>query len=465
MKRILIVLLLLLVATAVAEAQPVITSLSADSLPRSGRLLIRGASFGSADRGRVEIGGREAPFTRWSDALIAAYVPEATTIGAAAVQVFTDAGASNTMPLAVTLRTPPQDGVAWRFQADAMYIRARPAVGPDGTVYTNDVAGHLYALAPDGGLQWIFNGAGGSGVTLGPDGNIYAGSEAAITAINPDGTLLWRFAQNPRAFILLGPNVGPDGNIYAVATQGLGVFSLTPYGDLRWSMPEPYSRPIVDLQEIVFGPGDADFQLYFNANDHLKGIRLDGREVFTISGSLSAQLGDPQPAVGPDGNIYTHQFLIGQGTRLVAFDPQGDRLWTFFEAGTNVVSTPDVGQDGVIYDGHNLASLYAIHPNGAERWRYTDSGILSSPVVSPNNDLIFLGGIVTYGQPGLFAGVSTAGALLWRILLPIEDGRNVVPSSRARFSGDAQMVYIGTSIPGQESGNEYCYLYAVATAP
>jgi len=42
----------------VAAAQPVITSLSADALERSGRLRVRGASFGvSFDDSRVEIGG------------------------------------------------------------------------------------------------------------------------------------------------------------------------------------------------------------------------------------------------------------------------------------------------------------------------------------------------------------------------------------------------------------------------
>src|SRR5712664_3233493 len=115
------------------------------------------------------------------------------------------------MSVEVTPRVPPQDGVAWRFEVDSMYIRTRPAVGADGTVYTTDIGGSLYALTPDGGLKWVVSEVGGlvnKVVTLGADDTIYVGSERAITAINPDGTLRWRFIQDRRALILLGPNVG-----------------------------------------------------------------------------------------------------------------------------------------------------------------------------------------------------------------------------------------------------------------
>ena len=90
------------------------------------------------------------------------------------------------------------------------------------------------------------------------------------------------FVQNPRAFICLGVSVGPDGNIYSVGTEGMGVFSLTPAGTLRWTNPEPYDRPIVDYGEIVFGPNGSNQQLYFYANNHVRAVRLDGNSVFTL---------------------------------------------------------------------------------------------------------------------------------------------------------------------------------------
>jgi hypothetical protein len=458
------IMIVLLFAATVASAQPTITGLSNTSAARSSRLLIQGSGFGAVQgNGRVAIGGRIAPLTRWSDTLIAAYIPETAPIGAGNVQVFDATGsASNTSPLNVTSRPGQSGRIRWRFQADADYIQSRPAVASDGSVYVIDVYGHLYALAPDGGLKWIFNatGYGFGNVSVGPDGTIYTGSATAIFALSPNGTPRWQFNQNPKAFILLGPNIGPDGNIYAVAYDGLGVFSLTPQGRLRWSVQETYNRPIVDLQEIVFG----SMALYFHANDHLRAVGLDGSQVFTNPESFDTSQGDPQPAVAPDGTIYTNTFsAFGQGLALSAFDANGNFRWSALSnAPTNVLSMPDVGKDGVVYDVQNLIHLYAVNSDGTVRWQYTDSGSLRSNIVSPLNDLIFLGGGFDYGNPGFFEAVSIAGKSLWKTILPFENGLKITPWSRSRFTGDGQTAYIGTSIGGQPS-NGYSYLYSVQT--
>lgn len=458
---------LFLLVAAAAVAQPNITGLSSSTAARSSRVLIQGSGFGAAQGGgRVEISGISAPLTRWTDTLIAAYVPESAVTGTVNVQVFTSGGSSNTVPLNVTLRPGQVGHIRWRFQVDADYILSRPAVASDGSVYSIDAYGHLYALAPDGGLKWIFNASltGFGNVSLGPDGTIYTGSTAAIYALAPDGTLKWQFNQNPGAFILLGPNVGPDGNIYAVATQGMGVFSLTPQGTLRWATPENYSRPIVILQEIVFAPATQS-RLYFHANDHLRGIGLDGTPLFTYVDGLPQD--EHQPAVAPDGALYTNLFsAFGPGLMMGKFDDNGNLLWHIFDQfpnSTNALSAPDVGPDGVIYNGRNLNTLYAINPDSSVRWQYTDTEPLMLPIVSPLNDLIFLGG-ATNGQPGFFEAVSTKGSLLWKIPLPIENGLNVDPDpfARARFTPDGQTAYIGTSIAGQTS-NGYSYLYSVQT--
>src|SRR5215207_684334 len=292
-------------------AAPQITSLSATTLARSGRLQIFGTGFGTD--GQILIDGQPSPIADWADTLIVAYVPETAQLGTVTVQVVTAGWNSNTVNLTVTTRQ--SDGrVKWRFQHSGMYTEVRPAVGPDGTVYVVDVGNHLYALSPDGALKWIAR-AGSKGLAVGSDGTIYTGSESSIKAFNPNGTLKWTFVQNPLAFILLGPNVGPDGNIYAVATEGIGIFSLTPAGVLRWTQPEGYARLIVDYQEVVFGPNGANQQMYFLANNHLKGLRLDGNLVFTMPASGN------QPAIGPDGTIYTTYTALG------AYTPAGNVKW------------------------------------------------------------------------------------------------------------------------------------------
>ena len=199
----------------------VISGLSATTLPRSGFLEIFGSNFGG--EGTVLIGGISAPVANWSTTRIIAYVPESAPLAMLLVQVVNAAGSSNTTPLTVTTRPVAADHVNWRFRMDGPYSFVRPAIGPDGTVYSIDVFDHLYALAPDGGLKWLVRGAGDKGVAVGPDGTIYVASEDFINAFNPDGSAKWTFVQNPRAFICLGVSVGPDGNIYSVGTQGMGV--------------------------------------------------------------------------------------------------------------------------------------------------------------------------------------------------------------------------------------------------
>lgn len=458
MSQLLKTTLLTLVVAVSAAAQPTITSISPATASRSSRVLIQGSGFGALQgSAHVSIAGISAPVTRWSDTLVAAYIPESASIGASNVQVFDSNGAaSNLSPVSVTARQGQSGQVRWRFQADADYIPTRPAVGPDGTVYASDSWGHLYAVDSTGGLKWIFNGSGAN-VSVGPDGTIYVGSTLDIVALNPNGTVKWRFNQNPGAFILLGPNVGPDGNIYAVAIEGLGVFSLTPQGTLRWAVPERYDRPIVSYQEIVFGTA-AQSRLYFHADRHLSAYSLSGSRIFDVQDGLDTLLGDPQPAVAPDGSLYSNL----QGPMLGALDENGNLRWHLFDF-SNIMSTVDVGPDGTVYDGKNLAQLYAVNSNGTIRWQYSDGQIMYGAVASPINDLLMVGGVVTYGQPGFLAAISTTGSLIWKEPLPVENGLFVWPISRARFTPNGQTAYFGMSIAGQ-GDNPYTYLYSVQTA-
>lgn len=426
---------------AVAAAGPTISKVSKSAPTRSDRLVITGVGFGAAaGSSHVLVAGLAAPSTVWSDASVTAYVPEATPLGLTTIQVVTSSGSSNAVTVQVKARRSV-GRISWRFEMDAMYAITRPATGPDGTVYTVDVSGHLYALTQAGGLKWIFNGAGPKGLSVGADGTIYTGDESAVTAVNSDGTLKWRFVQNPRAFILLGPNVGPDGNIYAVADNGLGVFSLTPAGQLRWTIPEAYDRAIVDYQEIAFGPAGSNQQLYFHANQHLKGITIAGTTKFTVQGDGS------QPAVAPDGTVVSHTWTVGAGGVLYAYDPAtGQPKWNFSISPNNVTTAPDVDKNGNTYVGWNLAYMYSLSPSGAQRWKFTEPGfgILHDPIVNPTGTVVLAGGQPNYGMVGYFEAINASnGTLLWKQGVGKDpgSGKPLLPYSRARYSADGSMAF------------------------
>lgn len=441
-----------------------ITSLSDNALPRSGYLQIFGNNFGGD--GTVTVGGINAQVADWTSTRIIAYVPENAPLSSLPVQVNSAAGASNTLPLTVTTRPAGAEHVNWRFRMNGPYSFVRPAIGSDGTVYSIDGFAHLYALAPDGGLKWLVRGAGDKGVSVGPEGTIYVASESFIKAYNPNGTEKWTFVQTPRAFICLGVSVGPDGNIYSVGTQGMGVFSLTPQGTLRWTYPEPYRRLIVDYAEIVFGPNGSNQQLYFYANDHLRAFTLDGALVFTNStGEVAAFRAGLQPAIAPDGSVHT---------ALWSYTPNGDLIWFFqTQYPYNVFTPADIGPDGTHYFVQNLSRLFALNPNGSQRWEANVNGYVGGPIIDPLNTQLVMGSQETGDHAGYIISVSRQdGHELWRVVLPIEDptvwnpgvgifGFNQFVDTRGRFTPNGQTAYFITSTATGDNDTSKSFVYSL----
>src|SRR5436190_8772972 len=310
-----------------AAGAPTITSLSASTLPRSGRLLVAGTGFGAVQgTSTLSIGGRAAFVTRWSDTLVVGYVPEPTTLGTAGVQIVVGGAGSNFVPLTVTLRQA-NGRVKWRFQVDAQvgYLLQRPAVGSDGTVVAQDPFGNVYALSADGGLKWIFRAMGADGrPSIGADGTVYVAAGGTIFALAPDGTLKWSFTEpSGGQGIIIGPTVGPDGNIYAVTDfGGIGSLALSPAGSLLWSnVGNPIFREMAQQgAEVAFGGS----QLYAGVDSGvstggvLHALTLTGTERWAVpaGGTDGSMLGQRQAAVGKDGTVYLTDTL-----NLFAFDP------------------------------------------------------------------------------------------------------------------------------------------------
>jgi hypothetical protein len=247
-----------------SAATPSITSLSASTVARSGRLLIHGTGFGDLQgASTVLVGDLPAPVTRWSDTQVNAYVPEAAPLGITNLRVKVNGVASNAAPVTVELRQS-SGRVKWRLQIEGEYIVHRPAVGPDGGVVVVSSSGDVYSLAADGGLRWVRPFEAGDGApSIGADGTVYVASMNTITAIAPDGSIRWRFTEpSVGQGVIAGPTVGPDGNVYAITDfGGLGALSLSPAGTLVWSNPgNPLFNEYGQLGgvEVVFGLG----QLY-----------------------------------------------------------------------------------------------------------------------------------------------------------------------------------------------------------
>src|ERR1044072_8234345 len=244
--------------------------------------------------------------------------------------------------------------------------------------------------------------------------------------------------------------VGADGNIYAVATEGVGAFSLTPAGTLRWSKPEPYdAQQPVEYQELVFGLNGSTTQLYYYANSHLKAIRLDGGTAWTLNSEFG------QPAVSPlDGSIHAP---------FGAYSSSGTLMWIFSSPYPyNTSSPPDIGSDGTHYFVQNTIELFGLTPTGTQKWHVTmrDSG--DNAIVDPQNTQLVLGSANTLNKAGYIKSTSTQdGHELWRVALPKEAGFNQFPDSRARFSPDGSTAYLITATATGNNNTSRSFLYAL----
>lgn len=327
--------------------------------------------------------------------------------------------------------------VLWRTDIGSWPVMGQPRVAPDGTIYV--VTNQLHAIAPDGQVLWTAP-ASRSFVDLGPDGTIYTASYNTIFAYAPDGTELWRFDENPAGLgIHAGPTVGPDGNLYAVFLFGMSIVSLTPQGQLRWSVPSVSNNDGPDLGRIVFGPN----KLYFSEErvpgcspwEGLTAVSLSGQVEWcrTISGVV-------QPPAGPeatlDGRAIVWQNAL-PGNSLQVFRPDGTISWTR----SIYPGSLGVGPDANIYVwlGTTLSSLT---PDGATRWNRSQpiASWAWKPVVAPDARAVVSGAIYGFDINGRIVAADPAdGDTLW--MIPVT-GASAGGGAPAAFSNDSEIVYV-----------------------
>ena len=455
-------------AQVYAGGAPQINSLSDAELPRSGRLLIFGTNFGSAQgKSDVSVDGLSAITTKWNDTEIHAYVPEDAALGSVPVQVVTPGSPSNQVSLDVTLRQP--DGrVQWRFQVDDYFWVQFITVAPDGTIYTSD-SSRLYALSPDGGLLWIHEGAGRGGpISLGADGTIYT-QGFHVKAINPDGTLKWQVTSPLANYpILAGPNVGPDGNIYAIQDsnlegEGYGVFALDPKGSLLFSNAQFISTAL-NNSDIQFGEDYFFVGInHFGGGPSLKAYSYNDGDIVWNQGDMGIS-GGGWPILDPFGRIIYRRAQNG----MQAISPDGSVDWMSTHPGNpNYLNRPTLGSDGVIYASDWLGvELWSLNPDGSTRWVQPTNNDHNASVMSssPDDSMLIVGGAGDSGGPnfgGWVRGYDPAdGTFIWHVGLGNENGLNELVSCREpKYSNDNLTTYLTTQFAGSQ--NDYGYVYAI----
>lgn len=469
---------------------PVISEVSDTTADRSQRIVISGNGFGSSQgTGEVTIDGTAAWVTRWTETFINAYIPETASLGEVGVQVVTNAGASNVVPISVSARSA--DGrVQWRMAVEGDYMLHAPGVGPDGTVYINDLHGRLYAVRADGALLWIVDtlrgrvGGGTEGpVVVGDDGTVYVaanplGPEVELLAYSPNGDLLWSFTEPDAYTVAVGPAIGPDGNLYAVFHDqdrvSSGAVSFTPAGELRWSNPGApgiYEHGGIGA-ELAFSAsnaGGAIDQIVFTVdNDSSRLIyafdMATGTQRWEVPAAVNDNFeGQTVMAAGPEhGLVY---IMESNGWGLQAFaSSDGSRSWRFSPGIRAYATNPTVGPDGIVYFGWEAGHLSAVAPDGTGRWEsvFPDGSATGRPSTTPDNRFVLVQGFASF-EPGWLKALDPSdGSLAWQVDFGMDDGSNILPRRPVEVTPDSRRVFVPVAVSDRNPSNEHAYVYAIA---
>jgi len=236
-----------------------------------------------------------------------------------------------------------------------------------------------------------------------------------------NGTVSWKFKTG--SGIESSPVIDREGTIY-FGTTDCEVYAISKQGDLKW-------KTKIGTPQIK-GYGGS-------------------REYTCIPGTAS---------IDSNGNIY----ITTRDQKIVALDSEGNVLWEFIINLTpDQFGSPAIGSDGTIYvlgsppeDGYKedyqifggyddteyikdnppLGGLYALNPDGTQKWHYeVNYRMFNSPALDKNG-LIYIAVSTDYNERKLIV-LNQDGNVARKIILPME-----VESSPA--IADDGTVYIGS---------------------
>ncbi|MEO0075037.1 MAG: PQQ-binding-like beta-propeller repeat protein [candidate division WOR-3 bacterium] len=343
-----------------------------------------------------------APFFDWSD--VTGAVAYEIKVSSGMYNFSESTGVSEYQPDRLRRDRNPY----WPLQDGSYHwcVRARDSIGnwsdwSDEWQFTVATIKWFYS-SPDPTRSWAV-----CGPTLGLDGSIYAvfhpiySQSYLLVALNPQGVEKWRLFLHNDTNTAIGvscsyPIVGLDGTIYVSYNDQPGyeystLAAISPGGTIKWILPSgspPYYdaevKAIAEDGSLICG----GFTRFFcvDTNSSIKWIKPYGVK---------------QVAIGSNGNIFAISSGSGGVNALLAFNSNGDLIWSKNIELYGISIAPNGTVVGV---GSNL---YAIDPNsGSILWQQPYYGY-SRAIISDDN-IIY----VKCGD-GLLHAFNIDGTLRW----------------------------------------------------
>jgi outer membrane protein assembly factor BamB len=268
----------------------------------------------------------------------------------------------------------------WYIELDS-WCDSSPVIDKNGTIYIGS-SWYLFAINPNGTLKWKYKTWGNidSAPALAEDGTIYAGSnEGYLYAISPNGTKKWKTSVGGWS---TSPVIDENGTIYTGSTNGR-IYAINPNGTKKWSYKTDYyifCSPVIDNDTLYCGSYDTYIYAIYKNNGTLKWRYNTPEWCFSL-------------AIGNDNTIYCGQ----RYDYLFAIKPNGTLKWRK-KLGNFLIASPAIAEDGTIYaiaDDYawlDRSHIYSINSDGTINWKYTyyDADIVSSPAIDKYG-IIYIG--------------------------------------------------------------------------
>lgn len=225
-------------------------------------------------------------------------------------------------------------------------------------------------------LVWTMNTTYATTPVIGQDGSLYIGNGfMTFRSYTSDGILRWTYQTG---LVSASATLGADGSVYIPATGR--IVALTSLGTDKWGSPFLFTSG-ASASGVVLGQAGT---LYFGADDKkVYAVNADGsaRWVYTTGGAIRYSC-----AVSPDGlTVYA---ASGDGCVYALDASSGALKWK--SAAISCIYNCAVAADGTIYVGSTNGKLYALAPDGTQKWAFqSQSKVTCAPAVAPDGTVYF----------------------------------------------------------------------------
>jgi outer membrane protein assembly factor BamB len=317
---------------------------------------------------------------------------------------------------------PTYAQIKWSYNFSVVVQdNASPVIGSDGTIYMPSENG-FFAVNPDGTLKWEkINLQTRMAPAVASDNSavyVYDTPSGLVYALNPaNSSTLWSYYIGYSTYG--SPTIGSDNTIYIAGEpdRNLGpsyMYALNPNGTLKWRWTTGNDFWIESSP--VIGPNGE--VIFYHNELGVVALNATGGFMWNIGGSGPLGAAWNSPSLGADGTIY-----IGSSDYFFyALNSNGTIKWKApVEHWMDKAACAISSDNSTIYRGDDGGVFYAFDKSGALKWKY-DTGINgvieSTPALSANGVIYFTEDWTTAANPSdrgfLYALRCSDGKLLWK---------------------------------------------------